>query len=523
VPYPVPEPRPASEQPAAVDQHLTAALSRPFELSEPFEPSERSELASVWTADGGPPDDEQPPVDWTITAAFDPDGGLDFAHTDGLHQHGLFELYLWARPSLGDDPGADWMLSSADQTGLLNELGRRMLQGRIGPGSEWVQSADAGLSTLRFRVGAPTPAGDLATSALPARQVVLPVRFSLHRPEPGRLGSVTEATAVRVDAWTRQIRAETDQLRAVLLAIGMRAPTVPAIWRLPAGTLLGDPVEVDPTQPFGPLHWMVTARAAQLTIADPHTLAEFIIRAGQAELAGTTPGHARAVLMALGRGCGRQQVLRRALAAGGLLLDQLSGSSRVTRRWREACSIVTAAPGGRPQREVEQLARQSVRDWISVTLATEAVVDQMSDRHRAIGRGPWAWAMHPQGPPGPPWLADPGPVGRVAAALADWTAQDVSAVVHRFRTGDQQRLARLTEVLTGCCTTGPGSPPRGTDLFPNGLFEQVPTADAMLCAQLARLLLAAQVFPDRVAGADRAHLARLTGTDTDLGTPVGQT
>ena len=61
--------------------------------------------------------------DWQVTAVFDPDGkGKDFAYTVGLFERELPELHLWARPSLGDDPGADWKFSPRDCCGILNEL-----------------------------------------------------------------------------------------------------------------------------------------------------------------------------------------------------------------------------------------------------------------------------------------------------------------------------------------------------------------------------------------------------------------
>ena len=59
--------------------------------------------------------DESRPF-WEVQIVFDPDGtGADFAYTIGLHTRGLPELHIWARPSLGDDPGADWMLSTRDR------------------------------------------------------------------------------------------------------------------------------------------------------------------------------------------------------------------------------------------------------------------------------------------------------------------------------------------------------------------------------------------------------------------------
>ena len=48
--------------------------------------------------------------DWMVQSVFDPDGeGHDFAYTIGLFESGLPELHLWARPSLGEDPGEDWV------------------------------------------------------------------------------------------------------------------------------------------------------------------------------------------------------------------------------------------------------------------------------------------------------------------------------------------------------------------------------------------------------------------------------
>ncbi len=47
---------------------------------------------------------------WTVQNVFDPDSiGGDFAYTVGLALRGLSELHLWARPTDGTDPGADWV------------------------------------------------------------------------------------------------------------------------------------------------------------------------------------------------------------------------------------------------------------------------------------------------------------------------------------------------------------------------------------------------------------------------------
>ena len=93
---------------------------------------------------------------WEVQIVFDPDGtGADFAYTIGLHTRGLPELHIWARPSLGDDPGADWMLSTRDRGSVLNELAGLMVDGRLGVGSEVTHEYDGGHTRVTYRVDPP--------------------------------------------------------------------------------------------------------------------------------------------------------------------------------------------------------------------------------------------------------------------------------------------------------------------------------------------------------------------------------
>jgi len=73
---------------------------------------------------------------WQVQVVFDPDGtGADFAYTTGLHTRGLPELHIWARPSIGEDPGADWMLSTQDRGEVLNELAGLLVASASAPRS----------------------------------------------------------------------------------------------------------------------------------------------------------------------------------------------------------------------------------------------------------------------------------------------------------------------------------------------------------------------------------------------------
>ncbi|MGH3332607.1 MAG: hypothetical protein ACRDPJ_15020, partial [Nocardioidaceae bacterium] len=69
---------------------------------------------------------------WKVQVVFDPDGnGHDFAYTIGLFDHGLPELHMYARPSFGEDPGADWRFSFRDCCGVMNELASMLVRGSL--------------------------------------------------------------------------------------------------------------------------------------------------------------------------------------------------------------------------------------------------------------------------------------------------------------------------------------------------------------------------------------------------------
>jgi hypothetical protein len=111
---------------------------------------------------------------WQVQSVFDPDGeGGDFAYTIGLHDRGFPELHVWARPTLGEDPGLDWMFSVRDRGVLLNEFAALMLTGGLEVGTE------------------------LEALGIASEAEVLPIRWSLHRPPEGELVSLS-SDAIRV-------------------------------------------------------------------------------------------------------------------------------------------------------------------------------------------------------------------------------------------------------------------------------------------------------------------------------------
>ena len=60
---------------------------------------------------------DSPVPGWRVVSLIDPAGaGQDLAFSQGLAAFQLPELLLWARPTEGFDPGADWLLSHRERS-----------------------------------------------------------------------------------------------------------------------------------------------------------------------------------------------------------------------------------------------------------------------------------------------------------------------------------------------------------------------------------------------------------------------
>ena len=140
--------------------------------------------------------------DWHIISVFDPDGGgRDFGYTVGLHSRSLPELFLWARPTDGDDPGADWKLSSLDLGHQLNDLAAQLVAGAIAPGSDVEVRYDDGATTatLRLQPAVAAHGGSLEAFQMHPDAEVSEVRWSLQRQPigPRRALDAEETAAAR--------------------------------------------------------------------------------------------------------------------------------------------------------------------------------------------------------------------------------------------------------------------------------------------------------------------------------------
>ncbi|HTO00684.1 MAG TPA: hypothetical protein VL068_08415 [Microthrixaceae bacterium] len=119
---------------------------------------------------------------WTVMAVFDPDGnGGDFAYTVGLAEQGIAELHVWARPTDGDDPGADFELSPEDMGHLLNAWGAEHRDGELDVGSTFTIEFDGGAAKGHFVAGDLVCASSVDAFMAGDDTPVIPMRWSLER------------------------------------------------------------------------------------------------------------------------------------------------------------------------------------------------------------------------------------------------------------------------------------------------------------------------------------------------------
>jgi hypothetical protein len=338
---------------------------------------------------------------WQVQVVFDPDGsGADFAYTIGLHTRGLPELHIWARPSIGEDPGADWILSTRDRGEVLNELAGLMVAGRLGVGSEVTHEYDGGHTRVTYRVDPPGDREELEAFGVPEGVDVLPVRWSLHRAPEGPLRPLT-ALAERAAAG----------LYGELTA-GLGTPRrAPRGWKLPT-----DPC-FDTDQPFGPLTPVVLARAAQLWQADDETVVALLRVAAEVDF-GYSLTYATTVASAVARSHGRSAALAHLHDRVHELVESMTTVPAAQRRWR-AISVAFDPEGWEAldragRQRLERDLAGFLHDVTMSCLSVEAVADVADETLLLTGRGPWITGIGRQ---------------RVPSAAAWEASADVLAVI----------------------------------------------------------------------------------------------
>jgi len=382
---------------------------------------------------------------WQVAAIFDPEGtGADFSYTVGLHEKGVPELWLAARPSLGDDPGADWRLSLSDTGRILNELSWEWLSGSLAVGDTFERTYDAGLTRIEFQVDGPDDRERLEAFQTHDEASVVPVRWSLHRPPPGTNEPMT------ADA----IAAADEDYGYLTEAIDVTAAE-PAGWELP--TL----PEWSTEQRFGPRHPLVVARAAWLWSADGDDALGVLSTMLEVNdyLKLTWPMTA---IQAVARAAGRSAALEASQAAAAELVETMMPD------WFDALdAALDLSDETAAARVVEMFV-----ELAELTLGAEVVADLLPLDHRLAALGVLASARVPAGaPPGRDWLASDevraavdqvvrtlGPTGVVDVSRihASAAAEDYVAMVSRLRAMNATSACcwyPITEVFTDAFLT----------------------------------------------------------------------
>jgi hypothetical protein len=352
---------------------------------------------------------------WQVQIVFDPDGtGADFAYTIGLHTRGLPELHIWARPSLGEDPGADWMLSTRDRGSVLNELAGLMVAGSLGVGSEVTHEYDGGHTRVTYRVDPPGDREELQAFGVPDGVDVLPVRWALHRAAEGSLQPLTA-----------QAEGAAASLFDELTTRRVTSRRAPRGWKLPT-----DPC-FDTDQPFGPLTPVVLARAAQLWQADDDTVVALLRSAAEVDF-GHSLTYATTLASAVARPHGRSVALANLHERVHELVEAMTTAPAAQRRWRSISEAF--GPGWKAldragRRRVERNLAGLLHDITMACLAVEAVADVADGALLLEGRGPWIRGIgrHPL-PEAREWEASADVLAVIGTLLGSMDGQGLATI-----------------------------------------------------------------------------------------------
>ncbi|MDQ6641093.1 MAG: DUF4262 domain-containing protein [Actinomycetota bacterium] len=357
-----------------------------------------------------PPEHDSPTKPfWIVQSVFDPDDPWrDFAYTIGLAERGLPELHVHCRPSFGDDPAPDWRFSQRDMAIVLNDIAARVLRGVAEVGNSWSSEYDAGMSVVTFRIDPPGDRDELEAFGIAPGAEVLPVRWSLDRGVRGRRVALTSTERRRANA----------SYDGLLDRVSGREAAPPG-WALPAKPTFAV------NQRYGPRTPLVLARAAQIWLADPEVLANFLKIALGVDRGGSVMWPA-VCAAAEGRRLGLDDAVD-LLRDDVIALVQRFDSAPLSRRWSETVDVwlgddADAVPAAERQR-LRRSMSGLLADATFAALAVEVLGEAATESTRMAGQGPWLSAQVSEGAaPGRAWDVAPAVVGAVRGLLSDCNA-----------------------------------------------------------------------------------------------------
>lgn len=317
---------------------------------------------------------------WQVQAVFgcERHPGPGFAYTMGLAERGLHELHIWDQPTHGDDPGADFILSSADMCHILNGFADEWVAGTLHVGDVRELSLDDGLTAAVVTFGQPVDADEVdAWGARPA--MVVPLSWRLHRPPRGEPVEILDDAR---EEYERDIRAAGSMCDSRVAVSGVSLPP--------------DEIRFDVDAAYGPLSALVEAHA--LAIAGTPKI-ELLVDQALAAEAAMSPMALIGRMSTMSRLSGRDQQVREVERLAGRVMD------RLVLRWAWRSHVVDVAqqcemPLSKARRNMTDLVTTLVR----CTLMGLALDDVLPDDMVLGSQGPWRATLSSSGAdPGPKW------------------------------------------------------------------------------------------------------------------------
>lgn len=437
---------------------------------------------------------------WKVHAIFDTKGqGGDFAYTVGLHERGLPELHMWARPSEGLDPGEDWIFNHQERGMVLNELAQSVVDGEIGLGDTVVKEFDGGAATVTFRLDQPVGREEVEAFAASKDALVVPIRWSLERAPDGPLLPVDDTALGEIQALLDALHAGMDK---------DVARSLPPRWRPDP-----DDVRFEPEQEFGPLTPLVRAYAAFLVAADADRLATFLERCMAASSAGMGPAQVLGLTAAQARPVGRRKALEHLRAASSDVVEVITGRSGPTRRWRDVMALLTEDVSPPQRKQAEKYVADLLHHFVTATLGTVAVLDVADEMTELAGMGPVVWGLSDTEAAPRGWGADEDVLASVRKMLDGLSLQDLAAMAdlhrrHRTSSADYRGLALWLRGQQITSAVGLGSL---SDVVPDSLVEAQVDEDRELILEALGVVTAAVACADRLSDEDRASFSSVLG------------
>jgi hypothetical protein len=325
--------------------------------------------------------------DWLVISIVDARGtGADLAFTDGLYRFGQPELVLWARPTEGSDPGADWLLTHDDRITALDCWACDLVDGALAPGDTAVRGFDDGHTTASFRFSTPRPAGEAGVAGLPADRPVIVAEWSLTRRTPPAPVDPAAPAVRRVHRWTTRAQSITD------------------LWSRTADAGRVMPLSPSPTR-FGPMTDWVQARIEQVLAAGEPVLAEFFGRLPVTAVVRCEHCvHDDLERLACTRG--RGGAAREARNAAELLTMALT-EEPASVAWRTVFQDLSGALPPMPPNRVEEMMQERLTGSLESLLLAAVVGDLAPSALMSSASGAWEWAVQAGRVPGRAWLAPP--------------------------------------------------------------------------------------------------------------------